>query len=646
FSTSQQLQVFGAKAKRCVLEIWAHLAWWISAVPGWDVGLPEEVVERILGWNLLSRPKRGFLVSLTRDWKEINFSRLISVGVPLYYVWGIFEDADPRFLPLSPRLISGYQHACTEARVRSLWGDEIPGLKADFYKCMRYDSFLQEMPERKDHPSGDAPRWTEQSGCINYEVKDFDSWKRRTLADDEDWHTLDKLYHHVVVEDRAKQVTTVVFLRFHRKPLRATLTELGDFMDEDVAEPDASEFRERFKGRCAPREGQIFDKETGVERVKPLDKEDEVAVQRFKHEQHFVPVSSKGPEASLRGIGLDANPHPDTTRMGRSLGPRSTGPSSDHSSERRLHRRNGAQDIYASERRRVSSPLITPSTGRAQFLGDLRDWAGQITAPFVLWKIPPQFGWNMTFLKEGYLIISEGSEVRLRLLALMTPGVRFARHVLELGIERGIAFQIALKNSTYLEFAPSVPLQHRATTKAQIESRDRRLEIGSSDVVTHERYLRLLGEVAGLPNARALIGRGGVLSWVVRAHGYLGLVQDFMQGPSIHVTVYHGGANDAASDEPIGVRWDDMEDSNYLAVYGYVPGPTRELDRWMYPSDELLKSLSKHYHREWNSVLDGHFRQIKKEWEDRPCRGKLRTRREWIAFFHPTNHIRKHVFAW
>ncbi|KAJ7145040.1 hypothetical protein C8R46DRAFT_1232423 [Mycena filopes] len=338
FSTSQQLQVFGAKAKRCVLEIWAHLAWWISAVPGWDVGVPEEVVDRILGWNLLSRPKRGFLVSLTRDWKEINFTRLISVGVPLYYVWGIFEDADPRFLPLSPRLISGYQRACTEARVRSLWGDEIPGLKSDFGKCMKYDSFLQEIPDRKDHPCEGAPRWTEQSGRINYEVKDFDSWKRRVLADDEDWHTLDTLYHHVIVEDRSKQVTTVVFLRFHRKPLRPTLTELGDFMDEDVAlaEPDASEFRERFKGRCAPREGQIFDKETGVERVKPLDKQNEVAVQRFKREQHLVPVSSKGSASSLRGLGFDANPFPDTTLMGRSLGPRSTGPGSDHSSERRV----------------------------------------------------------------------------------------------------------------------------------------------------------------------------------------------------------------------------------------------------------------------------------------------------------------------
>ncbi|KAJ7145043.1 hypothetical protein C8R46DRAFT_1045773 [Mycena filopes] len=326
--------------------------------------------------------------------------------------------------------------------------------------------------------------------------------------------------------------------------------------------------------------------------------------------------------------------------------------SSEHRGRDGSRRRSASPEEHIAGRTRQRTPprFIPPDhpvnrvratlVRRAQFLGDLRDWAGQITVPFVLWKIPPQFGWNMTFLKEGYLIISEGSEVRLRLLALMTPGVRFARHVLELGIERGITFQIALKNTTYLEFAPSTPLQHRATTKAQIESRDRRLEVGPTDVITHDRYLRLLGEVAGLPNARALIGRGGVLSWVVRAHGYLGLVQDFMQGPSTHVIVYHGGANDAASDEPIGVRWDEMEDSNYLAVYGYVPGPTRELDKWMYPSDELLESISKHYHREWNSVLDGHFRQIKKEWDDRPCRGKLRTRREWIAFFHPTNHGR------
>ncbi|KAJ7179705.1 hypothetical protein C8R46DRAFT_1212236 [Mycena filopes] len=268
----------------------------------------------------------------------------------------------------------------------------------------------------------------------------------------------------------------------------------------------------------------------------------------------------------------------------------------------------------------------------------MRDWASQITTTTVLWQIPPQYGWNLAYLKEGHLIISEAAETCLRLLALMTPGVRFARHVLELGIEHGITFQIGLTLTVYPRFAPLVPLEHRATTKAKLESGDRRMEEGSSSVVTHARYLRLVGEVTELANARSLIGRGGTSSWIVRAHGYIGLVQDFMNGPSPHVTVYHGGANDAADEKSLGSHWDEMNENDYQALHGFVRGPTKERDSWVYPTDEILECVSKHYYREWNAVIDDHFQCIKKEWEDRPCCGELRTRKEWSVFFRTSNH--------
>jgi hypothetical protein len=59
----------------------------------------------------------------------------------------------------------------------------------------------------------------------------------------------------------------------------------------------------------------------------------------------------------------------------------------------------------------------------------------------------------------------------------------------------------------------------------------------------------------------------------------------------------------------------------------------------MYLPDEMLEELSKHY-REWNSVADDLFRRIKGEWEDRPCRGKLRMRAQWREFLHSSNHVR------
>ncbi|KAJ7016334.1 hypothetical protein C8F04DRAFT_1281757 [Mycena alexandri] len=714
FPSPHRLQIIATHAKRSVLDMWGHLAWWISSVPDWDVGVPQEVVNRILGWNLLSRPKRGFLISLTRDWTEVNFGLLVRLGIPLYYVWGTFEEADPRYLRLSPRLMHGYRNACQRADLRSMWGDEISHLRADFEECARFDAFLQLKLDPRARENLSAPAWTEHTGRIIYEVKDFESWKRRPVEDDENWRTLDKLYHHSIVENHKEQTTTVIFLQFHRKPVRAILTEADDFMDEEVVEDNPSEFRERFKGRCAPRQGQIFDVETGVEQAKAVNFNNPVAVSQFKNERFMVPPPGSLGGRPRVGLSQDGSSHPDTTKRGRSIGPRRTGPSSDHSSERQryddvrpmayssgwvtamtkethagnywsprpsrrqcrsvspatstapsarssgsvaLSRTGSARRSASPEaaraypvRQRTPPPFVAPwhpvhrirekLTRRAEFLESMREWAAQITSTVVLWQIPAEYGWNMEFIKQGYLIISEASEVRLRLLALMTPGVRFARHVLTLGIEHGIGFRIGLENTVYPRFAPLVPLEHRATTKALIESDDRRLEPGASAVVTHERFLRLLGEVTGLPNARAIIGRGGGPSWIVRAHGYLGLVKDFMSGPSAQVTVYHGGANDSADEPSLGLRWDELRENDYQCIYGFVPGTTREKDTWIYPPDEMLEEISKHYYREWNSVVDDHFRRIKKEWDDRPCRGKLRTRKEWITFFHTSNHGR------
>ncbi|KAJ7176546.1 hypothetical protein C8R46DRAFT_890077, partial [Mycena filopes] len=114
----------------------------------------------------------------------------------------------------------------------------------------------------------------------------------------------------------------------------------------------------------------------------------------------------------------------------------------------------------------------------------------------------------------------------------------------------------------------------------------------------------------------------------------------FMEGPSPHVTVYHGGANDATDEPTLGLHWDELSEDDYQALHGFVPGGSREKDAWVYPTDEVLEAVSKHYYREWNAVLDDHFRRIKSEWEDRPCRGLIRTRKEWSVFFHTSNHGR------
>ncbi|KAJ6478854.1 hypothetical protein C8R47DRAFT_1219401 [Mycena vitilis] len=704
FDSVLELQIAATHAKRSVGEMWGHLACWTSVVSGWYEGLPEPIVAKINGWKLLNRPKRGFLISVRRDWQDIDFGHLIHHGVPLYYVWGLFESSNPRFSRLDPDLICAYKDACLSKGVLSLWGDEVDGWSKKFEQCARFDNFFQPKRDSSLPASYDAPAQGVDSGLILYYIKDFDTWARRGLAEDEDWRALDKLYHHIVTENREERTTNVVFLRFHKKPRAVTLSADDDFMDEDLTEAEPSEFRERFKGRCAPKRGQEFDSETGVERRKAYDGNDK-SIAKVDEVQFLTPPPNGLGRHYLQGMGSNGDTHPDTTKMGRALGPRRFGPASDHSSERRENDTSrpmafesgwshamarpdnaGNYKVYRPSRRqnhpgppsdsrsnashssrpasrRSASPQDRrgypprqrspgPSRAaleplervqdklarRADFLDNTREWGAQFTHNAVLWQIPTPFLWNFNFLKDGFLIISEAAEVRLRILALMTPHLRFLRHVLEIAIERGIPFAIALPTSVCQSYRPRMPIEHRATTKAQLEASDRRLEMGSSPAVTHSRWLKLLGDIAGLENARAIIARGGATSWIVRAHGYVGLVDAYLSGPSMHVTVYHGGANDSADDDSKGLRWDELSENDYQCIYGYVAGQIRERDTWMYPPDEMLEEISKHYYREWNPVVDDLYRRIKAEWEDRPCRGKMRSRREWREFFHASNH--------
>ncbi|KAJ7077660.1 hypothetical protein B0H15DRAFT_805118 [Mycena belliarum] len=637
YVSDRDAQRVSCESKRSMLEIWGHLSRWTSCIADWDAGLPANVAASVINLSLSARPKRGVLLSLTRDWKHVNIPLLVRHEVPVFYVWGMFEQADKRFYRLNPTFIRTYLDECRKRNVRSMWGDEVTQLRQEFQIMRNYDKFLDMSidPMAKPHASSSAPCpvLSADTGIIVHMIKDFASWGRRRLAFDEEWRVLDKLYHHVVVEDRGEQTTTIIFHRHHRKP-RSVLLSGDDFMDEEIPEQDLVEIRERFSGRCAPKMGQFFDPATGVEREAPVDTGEPGVVERVEISRLLVPPPN--------GLG----------------GPRFSSPRSDHSSERHPEDSNRpmayevgwveamAREDHVGNYRRRPGASLSP----AAQLGSLRaristasgdeEWGANITYTSVMWRIPSQFSWNMSFIKDAYLICSDATEVRLRFLAIMTPGVRFARHVLEIGIEHGLSFQLGVKASICEKYAPREPQRHRSTTKAQIEGSDRRLEAGSSPTETYNRFLRLMGVIAELPQARSIIGRGGVASWLVRAYGYVGLVERFMAGPSVQTSVYFGGADDSGDVDAMGLRWDELAENDYQCLYGYVAGSTREKDTWIFPPDEMVEELSRHYYREWNPVVDDLFKRIKAEWDDRPCRGRLRTRREWKDYFHSSNHGR------
>ncbi|KAJ6457821.1 hypothetical protein C8R47DRAFT_1246875 [Mycena vitilis] len=717
YESEADVQRVAANARRSILDIWGLLAWWTASVASWRDGMPESTCRNIEALNLAATPKRGVLLSPSRDWKEMNLPLLIRNDIPVYFMWGDAEKADPRFSRLNPDTLSEYHRELELCEVLSLFGDEIPQLAEEFSTCLRYTPYLEVRKSAYDRPATRAPRASDHTGILIYEVKDFETWGRRKLASDEDWETFDKLYHHVVVESRSRRTTTVVFLRFFKKPRAEVLESSGEFMDVDVPEQDLDEVRERFKGRCAPQLGQIFDPLTGVERQKPFDPDDPSSIEKFDRELAIVPREDGLGGREVRGRRSRFEPDIDASAFGRSIGPRYTSPNSDHSSERRAEdssqpmaykdgwvasmsrpdnvgnyvdrrnarmprsgyrgRRRNPASAYtdarsntttpsSSSRGRSASPpprgnIIFPArrvspipfsavarrgresmeeldARRASWLNDTRDWGANLTYELCLWRIPCDFTWSPKFLSDAYVLLSDASEVRLRYLTLITPGIRFPRHILEVAIEHGIPFRVGFKSAALELYRPQSNSLSRILTKARIETAERPLAGTGSAVYILGQWLALLGVIFEKPNAIGVIPRGGGAQWIARAFNYGGLIQSFMNGPSVALSVFHHGGNDSGDDDYLNVHWDDLADADYQNIFGYVPGLTSDRDAWMFPPDDVMELYLKAYYREWNKTCDDVFRRIKAEWCDNPCRGRLRTKKEWKDYFHTVNH--------
>ncbi|KAJ7227955.1 hypothetical protein C8J57DRAFT_1252192 [Mycena rebaudengoi] len=583
FASEREAQATAADAKRAMLDMWGFLSWWMASIADWKTGMPEPIVDKIVALELLIPPKRGFLVSLTRDWKEANWFLWARHRIPVFYIWGDAEACNP-----------------------------------------------------------------------------------------------------------SEQLTIVIFACYHPKPRATVLGPDGRFADEGLPEQDLVELRERFKGRCTPLLGQVFDPITGVEQVSPYDSDEPGCIARYEEELFLVPPPPALGERDLRGRRQPGDADMSSTSLGRRIGPHRTAPNSDHSSERQennysypMHHTSGWAQSMAdsvgryeghhssgdsfrrlrspspdfvdarsgtssrsvdsrlsrnqSPRRSASPPLArraqynlqrarTPPPFRArlvagesltesrrhrsEWLTELREWGVPISWTYTLWQTPAAWMWNMDFLQDGFLLVSEASQVRLRYLAIAVPSIRYMHQLLIIAIEHGIPFWIALKTADCERYCPRhLDDARRGVTKASLMNTDHRL-IGPE-------------------------------SWIAREYGYTHLVHDFMSGPSVQVSVYHSGANNSGDNDAINVHWDDLAEEDYQGLCGYVAGSSRELDSWIYPPADLLTDISRHYYHEWNAKVNNLYLHIKGEWEETPCHGRAQTRKEWKMFFHSSNHGNK-----
>ncbi|KAJ7093058.1 hypothetical protein C8R44DRAFT_890836 [Mycena epipterygia] len=334
YDSEADIQRVGAEAKRAILDIWGHLAWWTASVANWHEGVPEDIVRRIKALNFAATPKHGCIISLNRDWREINLPLLIKNDIAVFYVWGLFEQQDKRFSSLDPDILRSYHSECERREVTSLFGDEIPHMTRQWEMCARFDLFLEEREDLHSRTVRPAPVWGGDTEIIIHEIKDFKSWSRCKLVAGKEWRDLERCYHHVVVERRSEQQTIIIFLRFHHPcPSRNVLMDDGNFIEEELPEQDLLEIWERFKGRCVPRLDQIFDPITGIECMKELEAGETPKIERFENDMMLLPPPDGLGGRELRGRPGRWDADMDASRFHCDAGPRFISPSSERREE-------------------------------------------------------------------------------------------------------------------------------------------------------------------------------------------------------------------------------------------------------------------------------------------------------------------------
>ncbi|KAF8174357.1 hypothetical protein K438DRAFT_1682860, partial [Mycena galopus ATCC 62051] len=623
FDRQDDVQHLGMDARRAALDMMGFLNWWTTAIPRWMAGLPVEVVNSVEALELSRYEKRGYLISVNRDWKTCNFSLLVKRGVPFFYVWGIFEMQDKRFHRLTPGVMSSWLAQNPRNTLADLWEDDSPEDLSANDPARHYDRFLELKIDPYSRPRNPLPVTTEISGDVQYDIIDFQHWFRRCVDEEDNVQALHSQYHHIVVESASERTTRVIFHRFHTKPRKEELNDRDEIMTEEHSTLDLSALRERFKDACAPRDGQLYDLETGIERlsgIKPDTPHDVVA--RMKREQLLLePPGSLGSRAvcsDAYSMNHELNASGFRRGVVYPIRPRSPPP----------FRRNE----QCGDTREVVER-------RANWLNNFRDWGAAATYEASLWRVPMEYTWNPEVLSLGYLLIEESAEFRLRYQAISNPAIRFPRHLLEVALERGIPFIIAFKRADCDRFRPTESDEDnsRTVTRAMVDLRARgpRLAPSPSVKTMYREYWTNLGRLGDSPQMRALLFKGGAASWIIRVFIGIGIVRRFLSGPSVQVSVYHAGNNDTGDQDSIDVTWDDVSDGDYEAVFGYIKGATDDTDRYLFPTDEMLGEFSDHYFREWNPFCEQTYNHLKAELDG--GRGKARMRGEWKHYFQSSN---------
>jgi hypothetical protein len=390
FDSIQSLESFGANVKRQALDYLGFLAWWTLSTSGWDLYIPQEAVDCILDFGLEDHPKRGVLIDLERDWRQISIPHLLRHHIPLFYRWTESLQGTQRFLSLSPTILRAFderRRATPDGRVSA---SDMPEFASEFETMKDYDEFFQ---RRVFHnkPSPDL----EFRKDWDYAVVDFQGWMYRPI-DLDTAKEFAKVFGSDVV--RRQNRTSVIFRRWE-----------AFHYDDSVIRPAGS----------SNHSASIRDLVRGNAEIREIHKSFFAPVQRQKFDWNGFPdystaSSDDALQASAPVRWVDAM----SSTEGASSRSSSSGPS-----RGRSHTKN-AKKHSPYPRSRSSSPSFrstyqrrketSPETSRTQLVRHLHV-QGNILGNTSMWPPPIEAEWNPSFLSEGVLLFPDNrTQIRLR----------------------------------------------------------------------------------------------------------------------------------------------------------------------------------------------------------------------------------------
>lgn len=260
----------------------------------------------------------------------------------------------------------------------------------------------------------------------------------------------------------------------------------------------------------------------------------------------------------------------------------------------------------------------------------LKDESAKITYTESTW-FAPDFAWNADFLETAYIFIPDiESEARLRYWANCWDTIGTVHKLLSTAIEHGLKFYLALPQDHLRQFRPIIVDNLNRTSASSLYAmgfQEPNLSPAENTKTFCNLYLARMNDLFRCPHARAFIGEGGQFSWIARRWTGLRLVEEFMSGPSIQVTVHNRGFYDSTLQDTSYLSHDAVSEQEKDLLLGYCPGMNGCLGRWLFPPADIFEDNFELWTGEWNAALDHIYRRLADDISSGKV--KLRTREKW-----------------